>query len=102
MSSRLGAHRLPRGLRDSGTGPVVRTVLDVMDTNALGAAGADQGSMSSRIAAHVLTGLLIADIVGAATRLTAPSILSRNDTPIQVEMDLKPIVVLSRIVFAAT
>lgn len=91
-----------RGLRDSGTGPVVRTVLDVMDTNGSGVAGADQGSMSSRMAAHVLTGLLIADIVGAATRLTVPSILSRNDTPIQVEMDLKPIVVLSRIVFAAT
>jgi hypothetical protein len=55
-----------------------------------------------KIVAHVLTALLVADIAGAAARLAVPALLGRTDNEFQVAMDVKPIVVLSRIVFAAT
>jgi hypothetical protein len=44
----------------------------------------------------------MADVVGAAARLGVPPLLSGHETSWQVAINLKPIVVLSRILFAAT
>jgi hypothetical protein len=57
---------------------------------------------SLKIVAHVLTGLLAADITAAAARLAVPSLLNRSDRPFQAQIDIKPIVVLSRVAFVAT
>jgi hypothetical protein len=70
-------------------------VLDVTSGDVSDAAGA-------KILAQVLTGLLAADIAGAAARLAVPPLLSGRDTAFQVEMDVRPMLLLSRIAFAAT
>jgi Domain of unknown function (DUF4328) len=44
----------------------------------------------------------VADVVGAAARLAVPPWLSRSEPPSHVALDVKPMVVLSRVAFAAT
>jgi hypothetical protein len=83
--------------------------------NGSAAAGADQGPGTSKIAGHLLTWLLVADVAAAAARLAVPPLLIRRDTafaglhhqPVRgwqnhLGIDVKPIVVLSRVAFAAT
>ncbi len=77
-------------------------VLDVPDAHLIEAMRLDRASAPSRFLAHALTGLLMADVVGAAARLALPPLLSGHETSFQVGITLKPIVVLSRILFAAT
>jgi hypothetical protein len=72
------------------------------DTCGVHAVQADLRSTTSKIVAHALTGLLIADISGAAARLAMPPLLSTRDNAFQIATDVKPIVVLSRIAFAST
>lgn len=55
----------------------------------------------SAFLAHALTGLLISNVAIAAARLVVP-LASRSDTPFQLEIDLKPVVVLWRLAFLAT
>jgi hypothetical protein len=74
----------------------------VTDTDGGYAADMDLRPVASKIVAHALTGLLIADIIGAAARLAVPPLLSSSDNAFQVEIQVKPIVILSRIAFAAT
>lgn len=79
-----------------------RKVLDVTDADLCDAPRPAGESAPSRLLAHALTGLLIADVVGAAARLGVPPLLSGHETSWHVAINLKPIVVLSRILFAAT
>ena len=51
--------------------------------------------------AHALTGLVIIDIAVAATRLIVPTV-SHYDYSFQLDIALKPVVVLWRVVFALT
>jgi hypothetical protein len=50
---------------------------------------------------HALTGLLISDIAIAAAGLIVP-LFDRNDALFQLEIDLRPVVVLWRVAFAVT
>jgi Domain of unknown function (DUF4328) len=79
-----------------------RTILDVTDAYSARAAQADVGWTVPTFVAHALTGLLAADIVGAAARLAVPPLLSGSEMAFQVQIDVKPIVILSRIALVAT
>jgi Domain of unknown function (DUF4328) len=77
-------------------------VLDVTDADLCDPTRPDRGSAPSRLLANALTGLLIADVIGAAMRLGLPPLLSSHEKYMQVAINLKPIVVLSRILLATT
>jgi hypothetical protein len=53
------------------------------------------------ILTHALTGLLVSDLAIAAAWLIVP-LLSRSDSRFQLEIALRPVVVLWRFAFAAT
>lgn len=55
----------------------------------------------SAFLAHVLTGLLLSDLAVAAAWLLVP-MASRSDIPFELELDLKPVLVLWRLAFLAT
>jgi hypothetical protein len=66
------------------------------------AAGAGQGhDEPSAILVHALAGLLISDIALAAAGLIVP-LVDGGDMPFQLQIDLKPVVILWRLASAAT
>jgi hypothetical protein len=77
-------------------------VLDVIDAGLCDATRPDAWSAPSRLLAYALTGLLMADVVGAAARLGLTPLPSGHETSWHAAIHLKPIVVLSWILFAAT
>ena len=61
----------------------------------------DQEFLPLRLLAQVLTVLPASDVTLTAAKLIVP-LLDHDDTPSQVDIDVKPLVILSRIALVAT